>query len=117
VEEVVTESSGSGESRALWQSKGGDMSKRTATRQVVVTHSPGLHARPCLAIVNTVRRFRSHVMIRKGDEAADAGEILQLMSLGVPQGTEVTLEASGPDAVEVLDALEQLFASNFGFED
>ena len=93
------------------------MSKRTATRKVVVTHSPGLHARPCLAIVNTVRSFQSRVTILKGDETADAGEILQLMSLGVPQGTEVTLEAAGPDAVEVLDTLERLFANNFGFED
>lgn len=93
------------------------MSKRSETRKIAVTHSTGLHARPCLAIVNTVRRFQSQVTIGTDDEVADAGEILQLMSLGVPQGTEVTLEASGPDAVEVLDALEHLFAGNFGFED
>ncbi len=93
------------------------MSKRSEARSIVVTHSPGLHARPCLAIVNTVRSFQSRVTIVKGDEEVDAGEILQLMSLGVPQGTEVTLQATGPDAVEVLDALERLFASNFGFAD
>ena len=92
------------------------MAKQSATRTVVVTHSPGLHARPCLAIVNTVRRFQSQVKICKGDEAADAAEILELMSLGVPQGTEVTLQAKGPDAVDAVDALERLFADNFGFE-
>ena len=93
------------------------MSGRSATRQVTVTHSPGLHARPCLAIVNTVRRFHSKVEFHSGDQEADAGEILQLMSLGVPQGTEITLRAKGPDAVEVLDALAHLFADNFGFSD
>jgi phosphocarrier protein len=92
------------------------MVKQTATRTVLVTHSPGLHARPCLAIVNTVRRFQSQVKICKGDEAANAGEILEIMSLGVPQGTEVTLEAKGPDADEAVDALEQLILNNFGFD-
>jgi len=92
------------------------MAKRSATRKVTVTHSPGLHARPCLAIINTVRRFQSEVTICNGDEVANAAEILELMSLGVPQGTEVTLEATGPDAVEAVDALERLFVDNFGFE-
>jgi phosphotransferase system HPr (HPr) family protein len=92
------------------------MAKRSATRKVTVTHAPGLHARPCLAIINTVRRFQSEVTICNGDEVANAAEILELMSLGVPQGTEVTLEAKGPDAVEAVDALERLFVDNFGFE-
>jgi phosphotransferase system HPr (HPr) family protein len=89
----------------------------TATRTLTVTHIPGLHARPCLAIVNTVRRFHSKVQLRKGKETVDAGEILYLMSLGVPAGTEVTLTATGPDANEALDALVQLFQNNFGFAD
>ena len=63
-----------------------------------------------------MRRFQSQVKICNGDEVADAGEILQLMSLGVPQGTEVTLQAKGPDAVEALNALVRLFADNFGFD-
>jgi phosphotransferase system HPr (HPr) family protein len=93
------------------------MSKQSATRQITVTHSPGLHARPCLAIVNTVRRFRSKVKIRTSEREADAGEILHVMSLGVPQGAEVTLWASGPDAEEAVDALARLFSDNFGFSD
>jgi len=93
------------------------MSPRSVTRKVIVTHSPGLHARPCLAIVNTVRQFRSQVTIDNGQDTADASEILQIMSLGVPQGTEVTLHAKGPDAQEAIDRLVRLFAENFGFED
>jgi phosphotransferase system HPr (HPr) family protein len=93
------------------------MSGRSATRRVTVTHSPGLHARPCLAIVNTVRGFRSKVKIRSGDREADAAEILEIMALGAPQGAEVTLSAKGPDAEEALDALVRLFSDNFGFKD
>jgi len=90
------------------------MSAQSATRQVVVTHAAGIHARPSLAIFNTVRGFQSQVTIRNGRHAADAREILQLLSLGVPCGAEVTLSAEGPDAEEAVDALANLFADDFG---
>ena len=89
---------------------------RSATRQVTVTHLHGLCARGSLAIVNTVRRFQSQVQIRCGDQETDASEVLPIMSLGVPQGAEVTLLAQGVDAEEVLDTLARLFADNFGFD-
>ena len=44
----------------------------------------------------------------------DARDILQLLSLGAVQGTELTFTATGPDADEVLDELAELFASRFG---
>lgn len=80
---------------------------------MTVNHSPGLHARPSLAIVKTVQRFQSKVRLRNGHHEADAGDILQVLSLGVPEGAEVTLVAQGPDAEEVLNALTKLFADDF----
>ena len=62
-------------------------------------------------------RFASKVAIRSGDQQAEADDILQVMSLGVPEGAEITLSARGADADEVLDALAELFAQNFGFDD
>ena len=44
----------------------------------------------------------------------DAGEVLQLLTLGAPQGTKLTLTAKGPDAEEVLDELVKVFADGFG---
>ena len=90
------------------------MVKRSATRKLVVANPAGLHARPCLAVVNTVRKYRSRVELRKDDQVVDAGEILQLMTLGAPRGTELVATAKGPDAVEVLAALADLFSRNFG---
>lgn len=84
-----------------------------ATRRLTVHHRPGLHARPSLAIVKTVRRFQSKVRLRNGRQEADASDILQILSLGVPEGTEVTFTAEGPDAELVLDALAKLFADDF----
>jgi len=87
---------------------------KTLTRKVVITHPPGLHARPCLAVANTVRRFKSRVEISNQTETVDASQILQLLTLGATCGTELVLKAQGPDAEEALDALVNLFADNFG---
>jgi phosphotransferase system HPr (HPr) family protein len=90
------------------------MSRKSATRKVTVVNPPGLHARPSLAVVQTVRRFKSKVEVRAKGRTVDAGQILELMSLGAEQGDELLLTATGPDAAEVLDALARQFADGFG---
>ena len=88
--------------------------RRPATRHVIVAHPNGIHVRPSTAIVKTVRQFESQVQIRYNGHEADAREVLQILSLGVPQGAEITLAAEGLDAEKVLEALVRLFADDFG---
>ena len=93
------------------------MFRKAATRRVLVSRPVGLHARPCLAIATAVRRFQSKVTLRTDRGSADGGEVLQLLSLGAAQGTEILLSASGPDAEQVLDELVDLFDTDFGLHD
>jgi len=90
------------------------MFAKTATRTVTVSNPTGLHARPSVAIATTVRKYKSKVQIRRDSQVVNAGEVLQLLTLGASQGTKLTLTAKGPDAEEVLDALVVLFAGGFG---
>ena len=85
--------------------------------RLTVKHRAGLHVRPSGAIVTTVNRFTSKVQLRYGDHKADAGEMFDVLMLAVPQGAEVIFEAEGPDAEQVLDALSNLFADDFGLSD
>lgn len=89
------------------------MQADTSTRTVSITNPHGLHVRPCLAIVNTVRRHQAEVSVKKNGQTANAASILELMSLAAPQGTELVLSAQGPNAEEALDALARLFANEF----
>ena len=89
------------------------MSTETITRTVVVTNPHGLHARPAVVIVKTVREYVAQVTIRRGNQIVDAASILDLMSLGASQGTELLLSAKGRQAEEVLDALAHLFDAEF----
>jgi phosphocarrier protein len=56
-------------------------------------------------------------LLRYGDQEADAREMLQLMSMGVQGGAEITLTADGDDAQETIAAIARLFLDNFGFDD
>jgi phosphotransferase system HPr (HPr) family protein len=90
------------------------MFRRPTTRRVIVTYPKGIHVRPSVAILKTVRQFESKVALRYGDREADASDVLAILGLGVPQGAELVLLAEGFDAREVLDSLLQLFATDFG---
>jgi phosphotransferase system HPr (HPr) family protein len=88
------------------------MATRSARRSVIVTNPAGLHARPSAAIVKAVGRFKSKVKIRKENEEVDAGNILEIMTLGATRGAELLLTAKGPDADQALDAVIAEFAKH-----
>jgi phosphotransferase system HPr (HPr) family protein len=89
------------------------MPTETATRNVTVTSPHGLHARPSVVIVKTVRQYDAQVTICRNGQSVDAASILDLMSLGAAQGTELVLSAKGPQAEEVLEALARQFEAEF----
>ena len=86
-----------------------------AQRYLTVAHPLGLHLRPANAIVKLVTRSHSNVRIRYGNHEADARSIIDILSLGVPPGTEVIVLADGPDAEAVIESLSKLFADGFGW--
>jgi len=92
------------------------MSVQAVERTVVILNPAGLHARPSVAVAKIVRRFEAKVEIRTSYQTADAGDVLQLLSLGAPCGTELVLSATGPDAEKVLDDLCRLFSTPFGLD-
>jgi phosphocarrier protein HPr len=86
---------------------------RSAKRIVIVTNPAGLHARPSAAIAQAVRRFKSKVQIGNRNEVVDASSILELLTLGAKQGSELVLTAKGPDAEQVLVAVVEELAKHY----
>ncbi|NMG08469.1 phosphoenolpyruvate--protein phosphotransferase [Brasilonema sp. UFV-L1] len=88
--------------------------------RLTVRNPLGLHARPAAKFVATAARFQSQVKVRnvtKGTEAVRADSINQVSTLGVRQGHELVITATGSDADEALVALKTLVQNNFGEED
>ena len=82
-------------------------------RTVVISNPQGLHARPAEIFSRLALQYCSDIEVIRDDMRIDAKSILHVLTLGAAQGTALTLEASGPDAQQALDALEQLVASDF----
>ena len=88
-----------------------------ATRTAVVASRAGLHARPASAFTEAVAAAGIPVTLAVGDgPGIDAASILLVMSLGIPQGTQVRLVADGDDAEQVLDRLVALLETDLDAE-
>ncbi|MCC5663292.1 phosphoenolpyruvate--protein phosphotransferase [Nostoc sp. CHAB 5784] len=85
--------------------------------RVIVSNRLGLHARPAAQFVTTAARFQSQILVQnltKNTELVRGDSINQVTTLGVRQGHELVITATGADADEALAALQGLFANNFG---
>jgi phosphotransferase system HPr (HPr) family protein len=80
---------------------------------VVVRNPQGLHARPADALVKTALRFVSRIELVKDSERVDGKSILSILTLAAEEGTKLSIEATGDDAEEAVEALAGLFARNF----
>ena len=89
------------------------MSDVKASRTVVVNNSQGLHLRPAHLIVQLANQFQAKIELLKENHRVDGRSITDLMTLAAVQGTQLTIEADGPDAHAALEALAELFAGNF----
>ena len=91
----------------------------TAVERTILTvrNRLGLHARPAARFVTTAGRFAADVRVYKGERTANAKSINQVAILGVRQGDEIVVTASGPDAAAALAALRALAEDHFGDRD
>ena len=83
-------------------------------RLLPIVNSRGLHARAAARFVLTVEKFDATVTVTRGHETVDGTSIMGLLMLNAGPGTSITVAAAGPQAEEVLVALEALVAGRFG---
>jgi phosphocarrier protein len=83
-------------------------------RDFTISNKLGLHARPSAQLTQVAARFASEVWIAKAGRRVNAKSIMGVMMLAAGSGSVVTVDASGPDEAEALDAVGALIASGFG---
>ena len=89
------------------------MSSPCAQRKVVIHNEQGLHARPAQLLARMALTYESTIEIVCNGQRVDAKSILHVLTLGAVPGTELVLEAQGPDAEAALDAIVRLVESDF----
>lgn len=75
------------------------------TKKVIMNNKTGLHARPASELVALVKKFESEIFIVNGDKKANAGSILNILTLGAKQGVELEIQADGADEQTALEAI------------
>lgn len=78
------------------------------TRDVTITNSVGLHARPATFFIQKANSFRSNLSVERDDRRVNAKSLLGVLSLGVVKGMTITLVADGVDEAEAIEALANL---------
>jgi phosphocarrier protein HPr len=82
--------------------------------RVTICNRKGLHARASAKFVKCAEGFDATVRVIRDRHTVGGTSIMSLMSLAAGPGTELLLEAEGPEAPQAIEALVALVESGFG---
>lgn len=94
-------------------SKGKHTGEHVEVRDMKVTNTLGIHARPASKFVKTASKYDSEIMVRLDDVEVNGKSIMGLLMLAAGCGSNLHLQAKGGDAKKALDELENLVKRNF----
>jgi phosphocarrier protein HPr len=89
------------------------------TRVMKIINEKGLHARASAKFVGVVEKFKdlADVTVTRNEETVSGNSIMGLMLLAAGIGTSITVTATGPQAMQCMEALDALVSSKFGEEE
>ncbi|WP_138417252.1 dihydroxyacetone kinase phosphoryl donor subunit DhaM [Sinomonas gamaensis] len=90
--------------------EGPEVGEPTASAVLTLTNLTGLHARPAAVLAGRLSQFDAQITIN----GADAQSVMALMALGARKGSQVVVEASGPEAEAAVGLVRELVERNFG---
>ncbi len=90
--------------------------KDEVVREFPIVNQRGLHARASAKFVQVASGFDATIHVEKDGVRVGGTSIMGLMMLAASPGYSIRVMASGPEAVQAMDALQQLVASRFGEE-
>ncbi|MBP1847204.1 phosphocarrier protein [Rhizobium petrolearium] len=88
----------------------------TLSREFLIVNKRGLHARASAKFVQMVEGFDAIITVSRDGTTVGGTSIMGLMMLAASPGCTIEVSASGKQAVQALEALEQLIANKFGEE-
>jgi phosphocarrier protein HPr len=74
----------------------------------------GLHARPAAKLVSLCSKYVSHVVLVVNGRHAEGRRFIAILLLSASMGTQVSIQAQGPDEREAIEAVTRLISNGFG---
>ena len=79
-----------------------------------ISNKKGLHARASAKLTQLAAKYQSDVALSRNNRNVNAKSIMGVMMLAAGKGAKVTLETSGPDEEEAMEAIVALINDYFG---
>ena len=86
------------------------------TRTVTVVNRLGMHARPSALLVTITAKYKSEIYLTKNGTRINGKSIMGVMMLAAEKGSEILVEADGPDEEAASEAVVEIIRSGFGEE-
>jgi phosphocarrier protein HPr len=79
-------------------------------QEITITAPNGLHTRPAAQFVKEAKGFASDITVTSNCKSASAKSLFKMQTLGLTQGTVVTIEATGEDEQRAVEHLVKVLA-------
>jgi phosphocarrier protein len=83
-------------------------------REIEIVNKLGLHARASAKLTQLAAKYPCEVMLERNGRRVNAKSIMGVMMLAAGKGTTVTLETTGAQEDDAMEALVALIADYFG---
>jgi phosphocarrier protein HPr len=83
-------------------------------KKLLLENKLGLHTRAASKLVNTANRYTSKINIQYEGRQVDSKSIMKVLTLGAPNGAEVTVTVDGADEAKAMESMIALIQENFG---
>jgi len=87
------------------------------SKTVVVQNINGIHCRPSSAIVREAMKYNSELRAECDAGNANLKSMIEIITLALHQGQEVTVHTDGEDEVAACEALAEKFATIYDYPD
>lgn len=77
-------------------------------QDVTIIAPNGLHTRPAAQFVKEAKAFNADITVTANGKSASAKSLFKLQTLGLVQGTVITISAEGDDEQQAVDHLVKL---------
>lgn len=81
-------------------------------KQIVVKSSVGLHASLAAKIVQAASKYSVDILLHYRDKTINVKSILGLMSLAIPSGENIVIEAQGDNAELAISDIASILTNN-----
>lgn len=83
--------------------------------KAIIRNEAGIHCRPTAVITQAAAQYKGTITVLAPAGSCLLGSALELMMLGLECGTQITVQAEGPDEAAAAAKFKELFETEFDF--